>query len=189
MEQELIMQPVILTIIKDYAIPFLALAISIYAILVSIIYNRRTSRMQIMKEILDEYRSDKMGSYLVDIWNFYDIDPTTLVDRYLKEYEITGNKPDSIHIKRRYVSQYFQQVALYYYENYISKNDLKKFWGESSISIIKKVIFPIEYIAINEIIEVKNEPRPLRLQMMIRLHNELNYKNQIIVTTHNKKIN
>jgi len=186
MEQELIQKLLLLTILKDYAIPFLALAISICALWVSIVYNRRTSRKQILKEILDEFRSEKMGSFIVDIWNFYHIDHKTLVERYLEEYKSTGNKPDSIHIKRRYVSQYFQQVALYYYENYISKNDLKKFWGESTISVIKKIIYPIEYEALDRILEIKNEPKPERIQMMIRLHNELNYNDKIILTTYNK---
>ncbi len=170
-------------------ITWLPIAISVFAVIVSIValylsysHNNKTLRLQILKDILDEFKSEQMGSYGAELWKFYHDagkNEKKLVENYLCEYERKGHEPGSLHLKRRYVSHYYQQVALYYYGGFIQKNDLKKFWGESSVSIIKKIIHPIEVYALNSILEKKDEPKPEKIEMMFRLHDELNNNDKI----------
>ncbi|NDW12603.1 hypothetical protein D0T50_06835 [Bacteroides sp. 214] len=135
--------------------PYLALSgflLSIVSFIVSLSSNRRNFKKQLFKEILDEFDQEKLGKCTYDLWNFYGIDPETYIERYV---EAVKNGDNELHFKRRHISSFYQKLAFYYKKGYISKKDIKVFWGKSFADTITLLLLPIEYKAMPQILHTE----------------------------------
>jgi hypothetical protein len=162
-------------LLKDVIFPLGDILVSLIAIITTLIINKRAQRRNILEQILQEYRSEKMGTALVEIWNFYNRTKTTkeFIDHYVNDTKINGSLSSSVHIKRRYISHFYQIVATYYYEKYISRKKLKKIWSKSSLNVISEILYPIETEAIGIIKNQQNFIVSEHTKNMFRLYNEL----------------
>jgi len=120
-----------------------ALVISASAFIWSWYFSRKTEKKQLLSELLKEYREKEMGEALRSLWILYKQqgeDEEKLRKAYIEN--VKENKP--IHYERRLASQYFQQLALYYNEGLLPINLIKKVWTVEDLSIIEKILYPLE---------------------------------------------
>jgi hypothetical protein len=150
---------------------FLAGVIALFAWRIS----RRTTRYQILNDLFKEYRSYEMGRAMQDLWDFRrkcenkntDSGKTIekeMIDKYKKEYEKDATSKNSLHMKRRMVSTYFQNLACLAIKDIKIMKIINEIWIGSDMSTIPKIIEILEMRALpgctgrSEITNVKDYP-------------------------------
>ncbi len=144
--------------IKDLFIPGAAIIISIFSLSYSLIYSKKSLENSILSDLLENYRSEKMGIYIKRLWDYYHACKgedenkyeINLQNKYKNDYKLLknsqNNKEDHIHYIRRYVSQYFLLVSIYYKNRHLPIKIIKQIWTSDDLLILEKIIIPIDII-------------------------------------------
>lgn len=135
------------------AIPF-----SLFAWRVS----KRTLKHQLVASLYDEYKTELMCNavtrlhedyrYITGISgeNYPGEDQTSKwINYYKTEYRKDPNR--TLHFQRRTVSIFYQKLAYLAYRDRYLKRFVKKMWGKKEIHILRRILLPLEAVAVPEI--------------------------------------
>jgi hypothetical protein len=134
---------------------------------------------QVLLDILMEYRSVEMLHAVRTLWDYYRTHQTDLVEAYQTQLQIDtaaisklpsdkvlDAEKATLHFQRRLVSQFYQFLGGIYESKVVSKEVLYTYWSESDLSIIPKILMPIEIKLAESLGVSKDSPGLKRLQKL-----------------------
>jgi len=133
-----------------------ALASAIFAAFVCLIV-KKTLIHQALLDIHRDYRSHQIQYAIGILWQFYEDNKKTFVDKYDKirseekewisrldkQQRIEAQKV-TLHYQRKLVTDFYQHLANLYLNRVLPKKMIYKAWTEADLRIIPEVLIPIE---------------------------------------------
>ena len=91
-------------------------------------------------------------------------------------YENNKYSEENLHYKRRMISAFYQQVAAFVENDRMLKKLVYSIWRKGDLSIIPKILIPIETIAIPKALNSppisREEDYPVAFKSMLRLYKD-----------------
>lgn len=140
--------------LNELILPGIAILISSISIIISIIavnQSRKSTRHTVLSNLIEVFRSEKMADYIKSLWDYFKLcnsNEIEMIKRYENDYILLNNglklQNTHIHYMRRYVSQYFLEVALYEMNGILPLKNIYQLWKPEAIEILPKIIIPID---------------------------------------------
>lgn len=112
---------------------------------------KRQILVDVLRSYFKEYRSEEFGRAVEALKSFQskcENDPEQIVQSYVALRKNVPQTGDSLHYRRRMVSAFYQEIAIYANESEDFRNEVYKVWTEGDLNIIPDVLLPIELEAI-----------------------------------------
>ena len=114
-------------------------------------------RFQVLVPALAEYRSARMFVAIRHLWDFYKVNPSTLVERFQWQYEADRKAEEklegdellahvevSLDFHRRQVTHFYNMLTSVYDEGGLQRKWLYTYWHRRELRIIPDILVPIE---------------------------------------------
>jgi hypothetical protein len=124
---------------------FIAFLVAIRALQLS----RESQRHQLFYTYFREYRTLEMGKAVQELWTFYRVECCNSRRCLIEKYIELHNRGSRFHLHtRRLVSAFYQEIALLVQDSPGMRVTVYEAWKQGDLSIIDKILLPIETIAI-----------------------------------------